>query len=197
MVSLPKLRKHSVASCATRIEKYTHKHKTITAANKCRGSFLSTPYNPESRLQSCMKPSRLRISARVYHKSLIGLTTFSPFLRFYSQSFVQGTTTHEIPDPPVLNTPKMEPKKEVPLPKNETVRSSISLAKWKWLSEFGPGFPVPSSNVQILSSPEEFYCALASHMESAKYRVCIASLYLGTGPKEKKLVNEALNMFLV
>lgn len=60
---------------------------------------------------------------------------------------------------------------------------------FEWLSSVTPCFPVIASNIQILTEPEQFYNALLSSCQTAKKRVTLVSLYLGTGNLEQNLVN--------
>jgi hypothetical protein len=62
------------------------------------------------------------------------------------------------------------------------------LESWKWLQNYGPGFPVSGSNVKIIDSPDEFYSCLLDKAKTAQKRVALASLYLGSGPQEIELV---------
>lgn len=51
-----------------------------------------------------------------------------------------------------------------------------------------PAFPVASEKIKILASPDEFYTTLCNLIDTAEQRVCLSSLYLGTGPHEHHLV---------
>lgn len=92
------------------------------------------------------------------------------------------------------------------------------LSEFKWLRKFAPAFPVKAENVSIykletymeykillfymylfkivhvqiktLKSPKDFYHTLLYRCTSAKRRIVIASLYLGTGKLEEKLVSK-------
>ncbi|KAL3076829.1 hypothetical protein niasHT_033731 [Heterodera trifolii] len=50
-------------------------------------------------------------------------------------------------------------------------------------------FPVPSSSVHFLRSPDHFYNTLLQRVESAKRRVVLSALYLGTDALEQRLVH--------
>jgi CDP-diacylglycerol--glycerol-3-phosphate 3-phosphatidyltransferase len=52
-----------------------------------------------------------------------------------------------------------------------------------------PTFWVKTSDVTILSTPQEFYDTLLKHSRTATQRVSLASLYMGTGTLEQALVN--------
>lgn len=58
----------------------------------------------------------------------------------------------------------------------------------KFLFECAPCFAVNGKSVRIISEPEDFYNTILSHAKSAKSRICLASLYLGIGQKEKDLL---------
>ena len=52
-----------------------------------------------------------------------------------------------------------------------------------------PTFWVKTSDLTILSTPQEFYGTLLEHSRTATQRVSLASLYMGTGTLEQALVN--------
>ncbi|CAK8675582.1 unnamed protein product [Clavelina lepadiformis] len=63
-----------------------------------------------------------------------------------------------------------------------------------------PCFAVQGENIKVLNSPSEFYCCLIDGIMSAKRRIVLSALYLGTGEKEEKLVqclDEALHRSVV
>ncbi|XP_049633158.1 CDP-diacylglycerol--glycerol-3-phosphate 3-phosphatidyltransferase, mitochondrial [Suncus etruscus] len=60
---------------------------------------------------------------------------------------------------------------------------------FQWLRNLVPEFSVSSSNVQVLSSPAEFFELMKGQIKVAKRRIVMASLYLGTGPLEQELVD--------
>ncbi|XP_001605516.1 CDP-diacylglycerol--glycerol-3-phosphate 3-phosphatidyltransferase, mitochondrial [Nasonia vitripennis] len=62
---------------------------------------------------------------------------------------------------------------------------SSSLA---WLHKAAPAFPVDGSKVTIIHEPSEFYSTLLEKCKTAKTRITLASLYLGTGKLETELV---------
>lgn len=61
-----------------------------------------------------------------------------------------------------------------------------------WLQTVAPGFSLNGDQVSILHKPDDFYTTLLERCKSAKHRIALASLYLGTGPLEAELV-EALH----
>ncbi|KAH0517897.1 CDP-diacylglycerol--glycerol-3-phosphate 3-phosphatidyltransferase, mitochondrial [Microtus ochrogaster] len=61
--------------------------------------------------------------------------------------------------------------------------------RFQWIRNLVPEFGVPSSHVRVLSSPAEFFELLKGQIKTAKRRVVMASLYLGTGPLEQELVD--------
>lgn len=62
------------------------------------------------------------------------------------------------------------------------------LSSWKWVEDYGPGFPVSGNNVKIIHSPDEFYSQILNRTKTARKRVSLASLYLGSGSQEEELV---------
>ncbi|XP_048842760.1 CDP-diacylglycerol--glycerol-3-phosphate 3-phosphatidyltransferase, mitochondrial isoform X2 [Brienomyrus brachyistius] len=61
--------------------------------------------------------------------------------------------------------------------------------RFRWLAEHAPAFRVPGAQVRVLHSPAEFYQVMKARIKTAKSRVVMASLYLGTGPLEQELVD--------
>ncbi|XP_029454996.1 CDP-diacylglycerol--glycerol-3-phosphate 3-phosphatidyltransferase, mitochondrial [Rhinatrema bivittatum] len=61
--------------------------------------------------------------------------------------------------------------------------------RFQWIGNLVPEFGISSSQVQVLSSPTEFYNVLKAQIKVAKRRVVLASLYLGTGALEQALVD--------
>ncbi|RZC37941.1 CDP-diacylglycerol--glycerol-3-phosphate 3-phosphatidyltransferase, mitochondrial [Asbolus verrucosus] len=62
-----------------------------------------------------------------------------------------------------------------------------------WLSSVAPCFPISGSSIGVLTEPQQFYNAIKEGCALAKRRIVLASLYLGTGHLEKKLVETVLN----
>uniref|UniRef100_A0A3P8YQN5 CDP-diacylglycerol--glycerol-3-phosphate 3-phosphatidyltransferase n=1 Tax=Esox lucius TaxID=8010 RepID=A0A3P8YQN5_ESOLU len=62
-------------------------------------------------------------------------------------------------------------------------------ARFCWMAEHVPAFRVPGSHIHILNSPDQFYQSMKARIKTAKKRVVMASLYLGTGPLERDLVD--------
>jgi len=62
-------------------------------------------------------------------------------------------------------------------------------AYFGWLSSVAPKFSLNGNQVSVLHKPEDFYETLLERCKSAKSRISLASLYLGTGPLETKLMN--------
>lgn len=51
-----------------------------------------------------------------------------------------------------------------------------------------PCFPVQGDDLEILASPSDFHTTLREGFRQARSRVVIASLYLGTDPRDQELV---------
>ncbi|XP_061561350.1 LOW QUALITY PROTEIN: CDP-diacylglycerol--glycerol-3-phosphate 3-phosphatidyltransferase, mitochondrial [Phycodurus eques] len=62
-------------------------------------------------------------------------------------------------------------------------------AHFRWMAEHVPAFRVNGARVHMLTSPDQFYQTLKARVRTAKRRVVLASLYLGTGQLEQDLVN--------
>uniref|UniRef100_UPI0037E8D74F CDP-diacylglycerol--glycerol-3-phosphate 3-phosphatidyltransferase, mitochondrial n=1 Tax=Semicossyphus pulcher TaxID=241346 RepID=UPI0037E8D74F len=60
---------------------------------------------------------------------------------------------------------------------------------FRWMAEHVPAFRVPGAHIHILTSPDQFYQAMKARIKTAKRRVVMASLYLGTGQLEQELVD--------
>ncbi|KAI5065242.1 hypothetical protein GOP47_0019937 [Adiantum capillus-veneris] len=57
------------------------------------------------------------------------------------------------------------------------------------LAKHAVAFPVKGNAVEVLDSPSQFYNTLKSCIRSAKDRVVISALYVGTGPMEQELLD--------
>lgn len=64
---------------------------------------------------------------------------------------------------------------------------------FSWLVNVAPCFPVMSSNISILTEPQQFYENLLNYCSTASERITFASLYFGNGKLENKLVQTVLN----
>uniref|UniRef100_A0A8C2GXZ9 CDP-diacylglycerol--glycerol-3-phosphate 3-phosphatidyltransferase n=1 Tax=Cyprinus carpio TaxID=7962 RepID=A0A8C2GXZ9_CYPCA len=62
-------------------------------------------------------------------------------------------------------------------------------SRFQWMADHVPAFRVPGGRIRILHSPDEFYQTMKARIKTAKSRVVMASLYLGTGPLEQDLVD--------
>ncbi|XP_026724894.1 CDP-diacylglycerol--glycerol-3-phosphate 3-phosphatidyltransferase, mitochondrial [Trichoplusia ni] len=60
---------------------------------------------------------------------------------------------------------------------------------FNWLYSVAPCFPVHASTVNIINDPKKFYDTLCERFRNANRRISVASLYLGTGPMERTLVD--------
>lgn len=65
---------------------------------------------------------------------------------------------------------------------------SEELDSLSWLYKVAPCFPVRGDNIEVIHEPQQFYETLIQKMASAKERIVLASLYLGTGPLENNIV---------
>lgn len=57
-----------------------------------------------------------------------------------------------------------------------------------WLVNAAPCFPVSVRNITILTEPQQFYNAILQGCREARRRVTLASLYLGNGSLEEKII---------
>lgn len=64
---------------------------------------------------------------------------------------------------------------------------------FRWIANSTPCFPLSAGSIKILTKPEQFYSLLLQGSQDAKYRITLASLYLGTGELEKKIVDTLIN----
>ncbi|XP_020501878.1 CDP-diacylglycerol--glycerol-3-phosphate 3-phosphatidyltransferase, mitochondrial [Labrus bergylta] len=60
---------------------------------------------------------------------------------------------------------------------------------FRWMAEHVPAFRVPGTHIHVLTSPDQFYQTMKARIKTAKRRVVMASLYLGTGQLEQELVD--------
>ncbi|XP_063704147.1 CDP-diacylglycerol--glycerol-3-phosphate 3-phosphatidyltransferase, mitochondrial [Culicoides brevitarsis] len=63
-----------------------------------------------------------------------------------------------------------------------------SLESLSWLNSCAPCFPVNGDKIKIIQIPSVFYETLVEKSSAAKFRIKLASLYLGTGQLEHNLV---------
>ncbi|KAG5262398.1 hypothetical protein AALO_G00274720 [Alosa alosa] len=90
----------------------------------------------------------------------------------------------------LLLAPLLAEAELVPVPPSRPPSSVEGLhARFRWMADHVPAFRVPGARVHILHSPEEFYQVMKARIKTAKSRVVMASLYLGTGPLEQDLVD--------
>ncbi|KAM4692459.1 CDP-diacylglycerol--glycerol-3-phosphate 3-phosphatidyltransferase, mitochondrial isoform 1-T2 [Rhinophrynus dorsalis] len=61
--------------------------------------------------------------------------------------------------------------------------------RFQWIGNLVPEFGISSSSVKVLSTPTEFYQVMKSQVKTARKRIIMASLYLGTGRLEQELVD--------
>lgn len=57
-----------------------------------------------------------------------------------------------------------------------------------WLCDAAPCFPVDGSKISVINEPQDFYNAVLERASAAKFRIMLASLYLGIGKLETDLV---------
>ncbi|CAF4845591.1 unnamed protein product [Pieris macdunnoughi] len=62
------------------------------------------------------------------------------------------------------------------------------LQSFNWIFKDSPCFPVSASKINIITNPKQFYETLSERFRFAKRRISIASLYIGTGDLERKLL---------
>ncbi|XP_055631204.1 CDP-diacylglycerol--glycerol-3-phosphate 3-phosphatidyltransferase, mitochondrial isoform X2 [Toxorhynchites rutilus septentrionalis] len=66
---------------------------------------------------------------------------------------------------------------------------SSHLESLNWLHAASPCFPISGDRVEIIHEPTTFYNTLVAKCANAKQRIMLASLYLGIGGLETRLVN--------
>lgn len=59
---------------------------------------------------------------------------------------------------------------------------------FNWLYNLTPCFPVSACNINVITDPRTFYDTLCERFRNAKSRISIASLYIGTGDLERRLL---------
>lgn len=65
----------------------------------------------------------------------------------------------------------------------------LEFSCFNWLYSVAPCFPVNASKINIINDPKKFYDTLCNRFRNANRRISVASLYLGTGTMEKKLLD--------
>lgn len=71
---------------------------------------------------------------------------------------------------------------------DEQLLHSKTMDHLEYLRKIAPAFPVDASKITLLEEPKDFYSTLLEKCKSAKKRITLASLYLGTGTLEADLV---------
>ncbi|KAL6094374.1 pgs1 [Pungitius sinensis] len=83
-----------------------------------------------------------------------------------------------------------DPPRHVPRPAGPAgAPGSDGLCGFQWMAEHVPAFRVPGRRVHVLTSPDHFYQTMKARIKTARRRVVMASLYLGTGQLEQELVD--------
>ncbi|KJE94130.1 cdp-diacylglycerol-serine O-phosphatidyltransferase, variant [Capsaspora owczarzaki ATCC 30864] len=72
--------------------------------------------------------------------------------------------------------------------------TAATRADTDWLA-LRPSFKINASNVRVLHEPSDFFSTLLKGVAQAKRQITLASLYLGTGARERELI-EALHLAL-
>uniref|UniRef100_A0A914V7U8 CDP-diacylglycerol--glycerol-3-phosphate 3-phosphatidyltransferase n=1 Tax=Plectus sambesii TaxID=2011161 RepID=A0A914V7U8_9BILA len=62
-----------------------------------------------------------------------------------------------------------------------------------WLGEYSPRISVPSSNIQVLNYPNDFYSMIKKLMWTSHKRITLAALYVEQGELEEELVSTLRN----
>lgn len=65
---------------------------------------------------------------------------------------------------------------------------SSELHHFNWLYSIAPCFAVNASKINIITDPRKFYDTLCERFKSANHRISVASLYIGTGAMERRLL---------
>ena len=74
----------------------------------------------------------------------------------------------------------------------------MALSFFSWLHAAAPAFPVDANKIRFLKDPDEFYQTLLEKCSTARHRIVLSSLYLGTGQLEKTLVSKKfMQVFLL
>ncbi|XP_074648127.1 CDP-diacylglycerol--glycerol-3-phosphate 3-phosphatidyltransferase, mitochondrial-like [Tubulanus polymorphus] len=79
---------------------------------------------------------------------------------------------------------------------SEVRQQRQSLRNFGWIGKLTPCYGISGNNVAVIADPKDFYNKLKEEAQNAKKRICLASLYLGTGKLEKEMVEclrEAVN----
>lgn len=78
-------------------------------------------------------------------------------------------------------------------PLDSSIHIKREIVPFEWIASSSPCFSIAASNIQILNHPEQFYNSLLQCCQQAQYRVTLASLYLGVGNLEEKLIQTLAN----
>jgi CDP-diacylglycerol---glycerol-3-phosphate 3-phosphatidyltransferase len=73
--------------------------------------------------------------------------------------------------------------------KTSNVFRDKQLDNFQFLLDFSPCFPVNGKCVKVIKEPKEFYNTIITLATNAKFRISLASLYIGVGKLETDLIN--------
>ncbi|KAL0964693.1 hypothetical protein UPYG_G00327680 [Umbra pygmaea] len=129
-----------------------------------------------------------RLVYSVYSPALTGVFTRISDRFFRKRDRRRGSSVLLLA--PLLAEADPSPLTDFRTPGSTGAQGTDSLhARFRWMAEHVPAFRVPGSQVHILASPDQFYQEMKARIKTAKKRVVMASLYLGTGPLEQGLVD--------
>jgi hypothetical protein len=155
--------------------------KTVSQLTKNTKSFLSTQ----------IKARRMNTSSAGQKSTSKAAPMDKSVLSSVNSDFEENTTKQ---NKKVSEVREERSSSSATINEKEEFDHSAFLSNWQWLTEYGPGFPVPSDQVVIIQSPDKFYTCLLEKTKLAKRRISLASLYLGSGLQEQKLVRHIMNI---
>ncbi|XP_048482743.1 CDP-diacylglycerol--glycerol-3-phosphate 3-phosphatidyltransferase, mitochondrial [Plutella xylostella] len=66
---------------------------------------------------------------------------------------------------------------------------AAELQHFSWLYKLAPCFPVKATKINVITDPRTFYDTLCERFKNADSRISVASLYIGTGELERRLLD--------
>nr|XP_006635218.1 PREDICTED: CDP-diacylglycerol--glycerol-3-phosphate 3-phosphatidyltransferase, mitochondrial isoform X1 [Lepisosteus oculatus] len=127
-----------------------------------------------------------RLVCSVYAPAVSGVITRMSDRLFRTRDRRQGSSVLLLA--PLLA--EADPLSTTSQPRSQVTAGTEGLHhRFRWIADHVPAFRVPGHRVRVLRTPDEFFQVMKARIRTAKKRVVMASLYLGTGPLEQELVD--------
>jgi phosphatidylserine/phosphatidylglycerophosphate/cardiolipin synthase-like enzyme len=171
--------------------------KRLTKQSLTQGNTLQRKYNKtiQKRTQIKNVSKSPQIPTQPFRFPPTPLT--SAMAAFTSTIALRSTTVSAAESPPSQESTQKIDQNHQTTPISSHLKKLYSLVEsdpflgpiHKILSTYSPSFPVSSKDTTVINTPSEFYDTLLSSIATAKHRICLSALYLGSDKREIDLVN--------